>query len=52
MLGREVAELVNKNQAEGKYTVEFNSMDLPSGVYIYKISAGKFSDIKKMLLIK
>ncbi len=52
MLGREVAELVNENKPEGKYTVEFNSGDLPSGIYIYKLDAGKFSDMKKMLLIK
>ncbi len=52
MLGREVAELVNENQAEGKYTVEFSSKDLPSGIYIYKLDAGKFSDMKKMLLMK
>ncbi len=52
MLGREVAELVNENKPEGRYTVAFNSGDLPSGIYIYKLDAGKFSDMKKMLLIK
>ncbi len=52
MLGREIAELVKENQAEGKYTVEFNSKDLPSDIYIYKLDASKFSDMKKMLLIK
>jgi hypothetical protein len=52
MLGREVAELVNENQYAGNYTIEFNAINLPSGIYIYQLQSGIFNDIKKMLLIK
>jgi hypothetical protein len=52
MLGREVAELVNENQYAGSYNLEFNAINLPSGIYIYQLQSGNFSDMKKMLLIK
>ncbi|WP_337872698.1 T9SS type A sorting domain-containing protein, partial [Ignavibacterium sp.] len=32
--------------------VEFNASNLPSGVYIYKLQAGSFTDVKKMILSK
>ena len=51
-LGKEVATLANQKQAEGNYKVYFNATDLSAGVYFYKINAGKFSSIKKMLLLK
>ncbi len=50
--GQEIAELVNGFQQEGYHSVNFNAIDLPSGIYIYKINANKFTDIKKMQLIK
>lgn len=53
MLGREVASLVNNlNLAAGNYTYDFNAANIPSGIYFYKLSAGEFSDVKKMTLIK
>ncbi len=52
MLGREVAVLVNAYQEAGYKSVEFDAKDLPSGIYIYKISAGKFISAKKMILIR
>jgi len=51
-IGQKVAELVNQEQTSGKYTVKFDASNLPSGVYIYKLQAGEFSDVKKMLLTK
>ncbi|MFQ5532059.1 MAG: T9SS type A sorting domain-containing protein, partial [Candidatus Nanoarchaeia archaeon] len=51
-LGQTVAKLVNEYQSEGRYSVEFDANDLPSGIYFYKIQAGPFSDVKKMLLTK
>jgi hypothetical protein len=51
-LGREVQTLVNEEKARGKYSVEFNADNLPSGVYFYKLSAGNFFEVKKLLLIK
>ncbi len=52
VLGREIASLVNKEQPAGNYNVEFNSAELPSGVYLYRIQAGEFSQVRKMILIK
>ncbi len=52
ILGREAAVLVNQNMKPGKFEVEFNGAELPSGVYFYKISAGDFTDVKKMILVK
>jgi hypothetical protein len=52
MLGQEVASLVNEVQDAGYRSVAFDANRLPSGVYTYKITAGTFSDVKKMLLLK
>ena len=36
----------------GNYSINFNGAELPSGTYYYKIEAGEFSQIKKMILLK
>lgn len=51
-LGKEIQTLVNEKLAPGNYELEFNGSDLTSGVYFYKIQSGKFSEVKRMLLIK
>jgi hypothetical protein len=52
ILGREVATLVNERQTAGTHSVEFNAGNLPSGAYFYRITAGNFSDVKKLMVIK
>lgn len=52
ILGREVTRLVNKEQQPGNYEVVFNATKLPSGTYFYKLTVGKYSETKKMLLLK
>jgi hypothetical protein len=52
MLGREVAVLVNGYQLAGNYTITFDAKNLPSGVYFYRINAGNYSAIKKLVLMK
>jgi len=52
VMGREVQTLVNESLKPGKYEATFDGSSLNSGVYFYKISAGDFSQTKKMLLIK
>ena len=51
-LGNEVATLINEFKPAGSYEVDFNASNLTSGVYLYKIEAGNFSQTRKMLLIK
>jgi hypothetical protein len=50
--GREIQTLVNERQNAGNHSVRFNASKLPSGVYFYKIEAGAYRDIKKLLLLK
>lgn len=52
ILGREVITLVNEQKNAGYYSISFNASNLSSGVYFYKLTAGSFTQIKKMLLLK
>ena len=52
MLGREVRTLLNDEKAPGNYSVNFIAGNLPSGVYLYKLTAGNYTDVKKLILIK
>jgi len=52
MLGQKVKTLVNTIKTAGKYQTEFNATYLSSGIYIYKMQAGNFTEVKKMLLLK
>ncbi|MCU7493716.1 MAG: T9SS type A sorting domain-containing protein [Ignavibacteria bacterium] len=52
MLGREVSTLLNEEKDPGEYKIQFNASGIPSGVYIYTISAGRFTDTKKFILLK
>ncbi len=52
ILGNEVATLVNEEKQPGIFEVEFDGMELPSGIYFYKLKAGNFIETKKMILIK
>jgi hypothetical protein len=52
MLGREVATLVNQEQAAGSYVADFNAASLANGTYFYKIQAGNFSETRKMMVLK
>jgi hypothetical protein len=52
ILGKEVATLVNEKQSPGVYEVTFDGSQYPSGIYFYKLVAGDFSEVKRMILIK
>ena len=58
IIGEKIATLIsNKEYQPGSYTVKWNGTNqfgkqVPSGVYLYKISADKFSSVKKMMMIK
>jgi len=50
--GQGLVRLINNNLEAGSFNVQFNAKNLPSGFYFYKIKAGSFSQIKRMLFIK
>jgi len=52
ILGREIQTLVNEQLSPGIYEVEFNGSNYPSGIYYYILTAGYFSQTKKMVLVK
>jgi hypothetical protein len=52
VLGKEVSILVNGFRKTGRHTLQFNGSGLSSGIYFYKLEAGSFTDIKRMLMIK
>ncbi|MGD1043877.1 MAG: putative Ig domain-containing protein [Bacteroidota bacterium] len=52
MLGREVAALVNEKKLAGSYAVQWNAAGMPSGIYFYKLQAGKYTETKKLVLLK
>ncbi len=52
VLGRVVTTLVNEHKDAGMYNVAFDASNYASGVYFYKLEAGDFTSIKKMVLVK
>ncbi|MCI0448231.1 MAG: SBBP repeat-containing protein [Chlorobi bacterium] len=52
MLGKVVDVLVNQELNAGSYNITFSNNSLASGIYFYKLTAGEFTQIKKMTLVK
>ncbi len=52
ILGRRVAVIHEGVLAAGRYRFEFQARDLASGTYFYRVRAGAFSDIKKMVVLR
>ncbi len=52
IMGREISTLVNEKQNVGTYEATFDASNLSSGEYFYRLSAGDFSDTKKLMVIK
>jgi hypothetical protein len=51
-LGNEVSSLVNETKPAGTYEVDFNALNLSSGIYYYTLQSGSFTSTKKMILTK
>ncbi len=52
ILGKEVTILINEELNAGNYTKTWDAKNLSSGVYFYKLTAGKFTETKKMVLVR
>ncbi|OGU37356.1 MAG: hypothetical protein A2068_11910 [Ignavibacteria bacterium GWB2_35_6b] len=52
ILGQLVSTLVSEYHNPGKFSVKFNSQNLPSGVYIYTVETTRFKEAKKMMVLK
>ena len=52
ILGNEVTTIINKELEAGYYKYDWDASELASGVYLYRIRAGKYVETKKMLLLK
>ena len=51
-LGREVKALVNEDEPAGYHNIVFDGSSLPSGLYFYRLTAGKYTSVKKLMLVK
>jgi hypothetical protein len=52
ILGREVSTLVNEELKQGTYSVNWNAVNNPSGIYFYRLITGDFIKTKRMILLK
>ncbi|MCH8306187.1 MAG: T9SS type A sorting domain-containing protein, partial [Candidatus Marinimicrobia bacterium] len=52
LLGEEVAQLVDGFQQAGEYRLSWNASNVSSGIYFYRLSAGNYTETKKMVLLK
>ena len=52
LLGREVSVLVKERKAAGVYEVNFDGSNLAGGVYLYRLTAGSFTQTRKMLIVR
>src|SRR4030095_2373645 len=52
VLGREIAALINEELKAGEYSVDWNAENYPGGIYFYSMTAGDFTDTRKMALVK
>ena len=52
LVGQVIKVLVSEDQQPGRYEVEFDATDLPTGVYLYKLQINGFTSVKRMTLLK
>ena len=52
ILAQEVATLVNGKEEAGSWSVNFDASNLTSGIYLYRLQAEKYTEVRKMVLLK
>jgi len=52
MIGREVETILSEGMSAGSYSRQWNAMNVPSGVYFYRLQAGSFIETKKLVLLR
>jgi hypothetical protein len=52
LLGQRVATLVNETQRAGSYIAVFEGPSFATGIYFYRLEAGNFTQVRKMILMK
>jgi hypothetical protein len=52
ILGQRVALTVNEEQKAGNHEVIFQNSTLGSGLYFYRLTAGKFTETRKMIIVR
>lgn len=52
VLGKEVAILANEMKKPGSYKINYSAKNLVSGIYIYRLTAGNYTESKKMVLLR
>ncbi|HRI46780.1 MAG TPA: S8 family serine peptidase [Ignavibacteriaceae bacterium] len=52
ILGNEISTLAEEGKSAGNYKISFDAKNLSSGIYFYKLSVGRYSSIKKMILVR
>jgi hypothetical protein len=52
IVGQDIATLVNEKMDVGSFNIDFDASNLNSGIYFYRLVAGKFTETKKMILLK
>ena len=52
ILGKEITTLINAYTKAGEYNIQFDAVNISSGAYFYKLEAGNYTDVKKLIIIK
>ncbi len=52
LLGQKIKTLFNKQMVAGSHQIKYGAYNLPSGVYLYRIEAGEYQEVKKMVLLR
>jgi len=52
LLGRNIATLVDQEKPAGSYSARWDAGNVPAGIYFYRMTAGTFVGVKKMVLLK